>query len=109
MVKFKSWMSAQTTGKIFDVGGPETLTYQDMMRKYAEYLNKNLFVIEIPFLTTTQTYKILLLFHIMILFCATSFDHQDPALIQLKQLTVCLTTHNNLDLTQCLLSNLHKI
>ncbi len=42
----------ETTGKIFDIGGPETLTYQEMMRQYAAYLNKNLFVIEIPFLTT---------------------------------------------------------
>ena len=42
----------ETTGKIFDIGGPERLTYQEMMRQYAAYLNKNLFVIEIPFLTT---------------------------------------------------------
>jgi uncharacterized protein YbjT (DUF2867 family) len=42
----------ETIGKTFDIGGPETLTYQEMMREYAVYLNKNLFVIEIPFLTT---------------------------------------------------------
>jgi hypothetical protein len=42
----------ETTGKTFDIGGPEKLTYQEMMRQYAAYLNKNLFVIEIPFLTT---------------------------------------------------------
>ena len=42
----------ETTGKIFDIGGPEKVTYQEMMRQYAAYLNKNLFVIEIPFLTT---------------------------------------------------------
>lgn len=42
----------QTTGKTFDIGGPEKLTYQEMMRQYSAYLNKNLFVIEIPFLTT---------------------------------------------------------
>lgn len=42
----------ETTGKILEIGGPEKLTYQEMMRQYAAYLNKNLFVIEIPFLTT---------------------------------------------------------
>ena len=44
--------TSETTGKIFDIGGPEKLTYQEMMRQYAAYLNKNLFVVEIPFLTT---------------------------------------------------------
>ena len=44
--------TSETIGKIFDIGGPEKLTYQEMMRQYAAYLNKNLFVIEIPFLTT---------------------------------------------------------
>lgn len=42
----------ETAGKIFDIGGPEKLTYQEMMKQYADYLNKGLFVIEIPFLTT---------------------------------------------------------
>ena len=42
----------ETTGKIFDVGGPEKLTYEELMRLYSAYLNKNLFVIQIPFLTT---------------------------------------------------------
>jgi uncharacterized protein YbjT (DUF2867 family) len=42
----------ETSGKIFDIGGPEKLTYQDMMKQYAAYLKKSLFVIEIPFLTT---------------------------------------------------------
>lgn len=42
----------QTSGKIYDIGGPERLTYEELMRQYAAYLNKNLFVIEIPFLTT---------------------------------------------------------
>ncbi len=44
--------TSETTGKIFDIGGPETLTYQDMMKQYSNYLKKSLFVIEIPFLTT---------------------------------------------------------
>ena len=42
----------QTSGKIFDIGGPEQLTYEKLMRVYAAFLNRNLLVIEIPFLTT---------------------------------------------------------
>lgn len=42
----------KTSGKIYDIGGPEKLTYEELMRQYAAYLNKNLFIIEIPFLTT---------------------------------------------------------
>lgn len=42
----------ETTGKIFEIGGPEKITYEELMRVYSAYLNKNLFVIEIPFLTT---------------------------------------------------------
>lgn len=42
----------ETKGKIFDIGGPEKLSYEAIMRLYAAYINKNLFIIEIPFLTT---------------------------------------------------------
>lgn len=42
----------ETSGKIFEIGGPEKMTYEELMRVYAAYLNKNLFIIEIPFLTT---------------------------------------------------------
>lgn len=42
----------ETTGKIYEIGGPETVTYEELMRAYAAYLNKNLFVLQIPFLTT---------------------------------------------------------
>ena len=41
----------ETEGKTFDIGGPEVLTYLDMMRKYAKILNKSMQVIIIPFLT----------------------------------------------------------
>lgn len=41
-----------TVGKTFDIGGREKLTYEELMRLYAAYLNKNLFVIQIPFLST---------------------------------------------------------
>ncbi|HUU47740.1 MAG TPA: NAD(P)H-binding protein [Nitrosopumilaceae archaeon] len=42
----------ETTGKIFEIGGLEKITYEELMRIYSAYLNKNLFVIQIPFLTT---------------------------------------------------------
>lgn len=42
----------QTAGKIFEIGGPEKVTYEELMRIYSAYLNKNLFVLQIPFLTT---------------------------------------------------------
>ena len=42
----------ETTGKIFEIGGKDRMTYEQLMRVYADYLNKNLFVIQIPFLTT---------------------------------------------------------
>ena len=43
---------SQTAGKIFEIGGPEKVTYEELMRIYSTYLNKNLFVLQIPFLTT---------------------------------------------------------
>ena len=42
----------ETIGKIFEIGGSEKITYEELMRIYSAYLNKNLFVIQIPFLTT---------------------------------------------------------
>jgi len=41
----------ETEEKTFDIGGPDVLTYLDMMRKYAEILNKSVHIIIIPFLT----------------------------------------------------------
>lgn len=41
----------ETEGRIFDIGGPEKLSYEEMMRQYAAYLNKNIFIIGIPLLT----------------------------------------------------------
>ncbi|MFB5637020.1 MAG: NAD(P)H-binding protein [Nitrosarchaeum sp.] len=43
----------ETSGKIYEIGGSDILTYEELMRVYSAYLNKNLFVIQIPFLTTT--------------------------------------------------------
>ncbi len=42
----------ETSGKIFEIGGPDKMTYEELMRVYSAYLNKNLFVLQIPFLTT---------------------------------------------------------
>jgi len=42
----------QTSGKIFEIGGPDKMTYEELMYDYSAYLNKKLFVLQIPFLTT---------------------------------------------------------
>lgn len=42
----------ETAGRIFEVGGADIMNYEELMRTYATYLNKNLFIITIPFLTT---------------------------------------------------------
>ncbi|MDH5463668.1 MAG: NAD(P)H-binding protein [Nitrosopumilus sp.] len=42
----------ETIGKIFEIGGPDKMTYEELMRVYSAYVNKNLFVLQIPFLTT---------------------------------------------------------
>ena len=31
----------ETEGRIFDIGGPEVLTYMDMMKRYASHLKEN--------------------------------------------------------------------
>lgn len=41
----------ETISKTFDIGGPEILTYLDMMRRYGNILNKSIKIIIIPFLT----------------------------------------------------------
>ena len=43
---------SETMGEIFEIGGPDKITYEELMRIYSAYLNRNLFVIQIPFLTT---------------------------------------------------------
>ena len=42
----------ETAGKIYEIGGKDTMTYEDLMRVYAKYLGKKLLILEIPFLTT---------------------------------------------------------
>ena len=41
----------ETEAKTFDIGGPDVLSYLDMMRKYAEILDKSMQIMIIPFLT----------------------------------------------------------
>ena len=48
----ESLTKSETVGQIFEIGGPDKITYEELMRIYAAYLNKNLFVLQIPFLTT---------------------------------------------------------
>ncbi len=42
----------ETEGKEYDIGGPEILTYKDMMKIYAKTINKSIKIIIIPVLTT---------------------------------------------------------
>jgi hypothetical protein len=42
----------ETMDQIFEIGGPDKITYEELMRIYSAYLNRNLFVLQIPFLTT---------------------------------------------------------
>lgn len=42
----------ETTGKIFEIGGKDKITYEQLMHVYAKFLKKKIFVIQIPFLTT---------------------------------------------------------
>jgi uncharacterized protein YbjT (DUF2867 family) len=41
----------ETRSKTFDIGGPEILTYLDMMRRYSNILKKSTKIVIIPFLT----------------------------------------------------------
>ena len=43
--------NSETSGKILEIGGPEIMTYEQLMRLYSYILNRNLTVIQIPFLT----------------------------------------------------------
>ncbi|HEY7573514.1 MAG TPA: NAD(P)H-binding protein [Nitrososphaeraceae archaeon] len=47
----KSIDSKETIGKCFDLGGPEIMSYIDMIRRYGRMLNKSVKIIVIPFLT----------------------------------------------------------
>ena len=40
-----------TAGKTLEIGGPDKMTYEQMMRLYSSMINRNLNIIQIPFLT----------------------------------------------------------
>ena len=42
----------ETAGRIFEIGGPDVLSYEELMRTYAGYLGKTIRIIQIPALTT---------------------------------------------------------
>lgn len=42
----------ETAGRIFEIGGPDRMTYEQIMRAYSAHLNRRLFILRIPFLTT---------------------------------------------------------
>ena len=37
----------ETAGKILEIGGPDTMTYEQLMRLYSSILNRNLMIIQI--------------------------------------------------------------
>jgi uncharacterized protein YbjT (DUF2867 family) len=41
----------EAEGRVFDVGGPEVLTYLDMLKRLAEIQNRHLSVVPVPLLT----------------------------------------------------------
>jgi uncharacterized protein YbjT (DUF2867 family) len=47
----KSIESRKTEGRSFDLGGPDIMTYIDMMTRYAKMLDKSVKILIIPFLT----------------------------------------------------------
>ena len=42
----------ETEGRIFEIGGPDKMTYEQLMRAYSAYLNRRLFILRVPLLTT---------------------------------------------------------
>jgi uncharacterized protein YbjT (DUF2867 family) len=47
----RSMDSKETEGKSFDLGGPDIMSYIDMMRRYGKIVGKSIKIIIIPFLT----------------------------------------------------------
>jgi uncharacterized protein YbjT (DUF2867 family) len=41
----------RTSGRTFDIGGPEVLTYKEMMERFGRIEGKNLFILPVPVLT----------------------------------------------------------
>ena len=43
--------NSMTAGKILEIGGPDKMTYEQLMRLYSSILHRNVNIIQIPFLT----------------------------------------------------------
>jgi len=43
--------NSETSGRILEIGGPDIMTYEQLMKLYSSILNRNLNIIQIPFLT----------------------------------------------------------
>ena len=43
--------SEETKGETFDIGGPDVLTYAEMMKRYATMTGKSIRIVILPFLT----------------------------------------------------------
>lgn len=44
-------LDERTSGDTFDIGGPEILTYREMMQRFARIRNRKILIIPVPFLT----------------------------------------------------------
>ena len=42
----------ETVGQVFEIGGPDVLSYKELLLAYGAYANKNIRIIQLPFLTT---------------------------------------------------------
>lgn len=43
----------ETAGNTYDIGGPDILTYREMMERFADLLGRKLLILPVPFLTPT--------------------------------------------------------
>jgi uncharacterized protein YbjT (DUF2867 family) len=50
-LKVKSIDVKEMEGREFELGGPDVLTYVDMMKRYAKMINKSVRILILPFLT----------------------------------------------------------
>lgn len=44
-------MNAKTAGRVFDIGGPDIMTYREMMERFAAIRGKRLWILPVPVLT----------------------------------------------------------
>ena len=69
--------SPKTEDKAFDIGGPDVLSYFDMMKRYGNIINKSIKIIIIPFLTPRlSSYWIDLITPLKASFVVDSLKHE---------------------------------